>query len=296
MNKLLLTALLCCLGAPSVSAQSEPQLAGVPELLAMPEPAADFRFRYGDDPLQFADLRLPEGSGPFPVVVLIHGGCWKAEYDVGHLGAMAQALTESGTATWTLEYRRVGNEGGGWPGTFLDVSQGTDFLRNVAADHALDLNRVIVAGHSAGGHLALWLAARHKLAADSPLFRPDPLPVQGVIGLAPAADLELTYRNQTCSGASQLLMGGSPDEFPQRYRDGSAAALLPLGIPQVIVNGAHDPGWLAVSRAYQKEARALGEEVRVIVPPDAGHFELVMPTSTSFPTVRAAVEAMLDSL
>lgn len=295
MKRIFFSALFCCLATHPLYAQQAPELAGVPELLAMPQPAADSHFSYGDDPLQFAELRLPAGEGPFPVVVLVHGGCWLAEYDVGHLRAMAQALTESGAATWALEFRRVGNEGGGWPGTFLDVSQGVDLLRTAAAAHPLDLNRVIIAGHSAGGHLALWLAARHKLPADSPLYRPDPLPIIGVVGLAPAADLELTFRNQTCSGASQRLMGGTPEKFPQRYRDGSAAALLPLGMPQVIVNGAHDEGWLTVSRAYQEKARSLNEEVRLIVPPDAGHFELVMPESSSFPVVRAAIENMLAS-
>ncbi|HLF30262.1 MAG TPA: alpha/beta hydrolase [Xanthomonadales bacterium] len=294
MLRLLLTAMLPPSIPPVLLAQTEPKVAGVAELLAMPEPAADFRFQYGDDPLQFADLRLPSGDGPFPVVVLVHGGCWLAQYGVGHLGAMAEALTDSGVATWTLEFRRIGNEGGGWPGTFLDVSRGVDLLRDVAADHALDLDRVILVGHSAGGHLALWLAGRHKLPPDSPLYLPDPLPVKGVIGLAPAADLELTYRNQTCGDAAQRLIGGTPEEFPQRYREGSPAALLPLGVPQLIINGALDEGWLIVSRAYQEKARALGEEVRLVVPPDAGHFELVMPMSSTFPVVREAIEAMLQ--
>lgn len=288
-----LIAISLAMTTPDLQSQSEAKLAGVPELLAMPEPPADFRFQYGEDPLQFADLRLPSGEGPFPVVVLVHGGCWLAEYDVRHLGAMAEALTDSGVATWTLEFRRIGNEGGGWPGTFLDVSRGTDLLREVAADHTLDLNRVVLAGHSAGGHLALWLAGRHRLPADSPLYLPDPLPVKAVLGLAPAADLELTYRNETCGDAAQRLIGGTPEEFPQRYRDGSPAALLPLGLPQVIINGAHDEGWLTVSRAYQEKARLQGEVVRLIVPADAGHFELVMPASSTFPVVRATIEEML---
>ena len=288
-----LLILFFCLAPTTLFAETEPKLAGVPELLAMPEPPADVRMHYGEDPLQFADLRLPPGEGPFPVAILVHGGCWLAQYDVGHLGAMAEALTESGIATWTLEFRRVGNEGGGWPGTFLDVSHATDFLREAAATHPLDLDRVVIAGHSAGGHLALWLAARHKLPPDSPLWVANPLKLKGVLGLAPAADLELTYRNQTCSGVSQQLVGGTPEEFPERYRDGSASALLPLGLPQVIINGAHDPGWLIVSRAYQEQAAALGEDVQLIVPPDAGHFELVMPTSTTFPIVRSTIVDML---
>lgn len=297
MNRLLLVVLLSLSQASSMTQasadESGPKLAGVPELLAQPQPKPDFVHRYGDDPLQFAELRLPQGDGPHPVVALVHGGCWLAEYDIGHLRAMADALTVSGIATWTLEFRRIGNEGGGWPGTFLDVSRGLDALRAVATEHDLDLGRVVVAGHSAGGHLALWLAARHKVPTGSPVHTPDPLPVKGVIGLAPAADLELTYRNETCGGAAEQLVGGTPEEFPQRYHDGSPAALVPLGLPQLIINGAHDEGWLIVSRTYQEKARTAGEEVPIIVPPEAGHFELVMPTSATFPLVRAEIERML---
>ncbi len=294
MNPRTLVLLACLTITPTMSAQEKPRLFSVEELVAMPEPPADVRYTYGDDPLQFADLRLPEGDGPFPVAVLVHGGCWMAEYDIKHLGAMAEDLTHYGIATWTLEFRRIGNEGGGWPGTFLDVSAGTDLLRQAAAEHPLDMSRVVVAGHSAGGHLALWIAARHRLSPDSPLHVANPLELKGVIGLAPAADLELTHRNQTCSGSAAKLVGGTPEEYPERYHDGNAAALLPLGLPQLIINGAYDEGWLIVSRAYQEKAKSLGEEVPIIVPPDAGHFELVMPMSTSFPVVRDNIRTMLE--
>ncbi len=276
-----------------VVAQTEPKLFGVDELLAQPEPAADFTFSYGEDPLQFAELRLPSGSGPHPVAVLIHGGCWLAKYDVGHIRAMADALTDAGMATWTLEFRRISNDQGGWPGTFLDVGHGIDRIRNAAQEHSLDLDRVVLVGHSAGGHLVLWAAGRHRLPSESPLFIDDPLMVKGVIGLAPAADLELTFQNQTCSGAAQQLIGGTPEEYPQRYRDGSASALLPLGVPQLIITGSHDEGWLTVSRAYQEKARLAGEEVEIIVPPNVGHFELVMPVSSAFPIVQSAIKDML---
>lgn len=292
----LLTMMSTIVLANDSSEPVAPKLAGVPELLALPEPAADQRFQYGDGEFQFADLRVPGGDGPFPVVVLVHGGCWLAQYGLGHLAAMAQALTDAGVATWTLEFRRVGNEGGGWPGTFLDVAQGTDYLREVAAEHHLDLNRVVVSGHSAGGHLALWLAARHNLPPESELYIADPLPFAGVIALAPAADLELTYRNQTCGDAAQRLVGGTPEEYPQRYVEGSPAALVPLGIPQVIINGDQDPGWLEISRAYQGKAKAAGETVEIIIPPDAGHFELVMPTSNTFELVRDTILSMIPSV
>ena len=123
------------------------------------------KFSYGEDPLQFGELYLPAGDGPFPVVVLIHGGCWLAEFDQAHLRSLAVAARDSGFAVWNVEYRRVGNPGGGWPGTFLDVAAGTDYLRELARQHPLDLEQVVPVGHSAGGHLALWLAMRSQLTA-----------------------------------------------------------------------------------------------------------------------------------
>ena len=294
ISRMLLILLFLAAASSELLAQTEIKLLGVDELLSQPEPPADFRLSYGDNALQYADLRIPDGDGPHPIVVLIHGGCWKAEYNSGHLAAMAQAITEAGMATWTIEFRRIGDENGAWPETFNDVSKAIDWLPNIAAEHELDLDRVVLAGHSAGGHLALWAAARHKLAADSPLYVENPLPLKGVIGLAPAADLELTYRNQTCSGTSQLLIGGTPEEFPQRYHDGSAAALLPLGVPQLIINGDQDGGWLTVSKAYKEKARLQGEDVELIVPVNAGHFELVMPVSSAFPIVLESIETMLQ--
>ena len=146
--------------------------------------AADHRITYGDDPSQFGDLFLPQGDGPHPVLFLLHGGCWRAPYGLEPVGQMARTLADAGLAVWSLEYRRLGN-GGGWPHTFLDVAHGADLLRELATTYPLDLTQVVVAGHSAGGHLALWSAARPQLPADSPIYTPDPLPFQAVVALAP---------------------------------------------------------------------------------------------------------------
>lgn len=148
------------------------------DIQKLPTPPADHRIAYGTDPLQFGDLRLPHGKGPYPVVVVIHGGCWYSEYDLKHVASFSAALTRLGVATWSLEYRRIGNSGGGWPGTFQDVAHGTDYLRVLARTYSLDLKRVIVAGHSAGGASALWLAARGNFPKDSPLYKSDPLPLR----------------------------------------------------------------------------------------------------------------------
>ena len=113
------------------------------DLASFESPEPDERVAYGDDPLQFGELRLPEGTGPHPVVILIHGGCWLSEFDITHLRKLAAAVTRTGVATWALEYRRVGNPGGGWPGTFQDIARGADHLRVLAKTHPLDLDRVI---------------------------------------------------------------------------------------------------------------------------------------------------------
>ena len=128
-------------------------LISVQEALRWPNPEPLARIPYGDDPLQFGDLRLPPGDGPHPVVVVIHGGCWRSDFNLDYIGAFSDALTRSGVATWTLEYRRVGDPGGGWPGTLQDVASGVDHLRSVARDHPLDLDRVIIrfAGDSGDG-------------------------------------------------------------------------------------------------------------------------------------------------
>ena len=131
------------------------------ELQALPSEPPDLRAAYGTDSSQYGELRVPSGPGPHPVVVLIHGGCFKAAYaTLRDLAPMGDALRAAGIATWNLEYRRLGQTGGGWPGTYLDVASAVDHLRVLARQHPLDLGRVVIVGHSAGGHLAMWAAAR----------------------------------------------------------------------------------------------------------------------------------------
>ncbi len=131
---------------------------------ALPSKPADTKIPYGADPQQFGELRLPKGSGPFPVAVVIHGGCWVSNFaTLQNTAALSDALRDAGIATWNIEYRRADNPGGGWPGTFADVADATDKLREIAKAHPLDLSRVVTVGHSAGAHLALWAAARPKM-------------------------------------------------------------------------------------------------------------------------------------
>ncbi len=286
---IMILALLCAApGSPQTG------LLTVKDLLALPPSRADITIRYGKDPNQFGELRLPAGKGPHPVVIVIHGGCWLAEYDLRQIGPLAAHITRLGYATWSLEYRRVGNPGGGWPGTFTDIADGIDFLRDLAPTHDLDLQRVIAIGHSAGGHLALWAAARSKLPEDSALYRVDTLSLQGVIALAGVGDLTDLETQKGCGQASQSLMGGAPSEFPERYAQGSPQQLLPFQVPQILIHGRQDPIIaLTASQNFYARARASGDPCRLVVLPNAGHFEPVIPSSSAGENVREAIQSLL---
>ncbi len=240
--------------------------------------AADHRIPYGDDPSQFGDLFLPSNDGPHPVLFLLHGGCWRAQYGLEPIGQLARALADRGIAVWSLEYRRLGN-GGGWPNTFLDVAHGADKLRELADQYNLDLSRVVASGHSAGGHLALWSAARPQLSPESPIYTPDPLPFQRVVALAPVCDLERAVAWDICVDASDVLVGGHPRQMFENYYQGSPSALLPLGIRHVTINGALDdivP--IEYVSHFVESASKLGDDTTLIGVPDVGHFEIVLPT------------------
>lgn len=252
-------------------------------------PPPDARIAFGDHPLQFGELRLPDGPGPHPVAIVIHGGCWLSQYDIASIGSIAEALTDVGVAAWVIEYRRVGNPGGGWPGTFEDVAAGADYVRELADDFPLDLDRTIALGHSAGGHLALWLAARASLRADEPLYDPDPIALSGVVGLAPAPDLAFLHEQQVCGHVVDGLMGGSPEQHPARYRAGSPAEHAPLGVAQRLVIGAYDDAWAPVGRRYFDAVKASGDDVVVLDAEESGHFEMIDPSTSTWPLVEGAV-------
>lgn len=251
------------------------------------------KISYGNDPLQFGELTLPEGAGPHPVVVFLHGGCWLAKYDLPHTRALAGALSKEGFAVWNIEYRRVGDAGGGWPGTFLDVGSGADHLQTLAAEHKLDLDHVIASGHSAGGHLALWLAGRHKLPASSALHAENPLHVSAVLALAPASQLDELHKRGVCGNVVDKLLGGSPKVFPERYDHAMPSRLAPLGVPQVLLLGKLDTDWSWNGEAYLKDPKlAEDKTAEAIIAPDAGHFELIDPNTTTWVLVRDAMHKL----
>ena len=267
----------------------------VRDILQLPQPPPDHRIAYGDHPLQFGDLRLPQGEGPFPVVVFIHGGCWRSQYTLDHTAGFNAALARKGYASWSLEYRRVGDEGGGWPGTFLDVAAGTDHLRKLADEYPLDLNRVVAAGHSAGGHLALWLAARRNLPRSSLLYAPHPLSLKAVLSLAGVPDLKQAVDLGTCGKTVQLLMGGTPDEVPEHYQQGSPIELLPIGIPLRLIHAAQDsivPPRYGLD--FEKAAHSKGDNVQVIVLEDSGHFEMIAPETRQWVRVLQTLRSLFN--
>jgi acetyl esterase/lipase len=267
----------------------------VENILSLPHPEPDARIRYGGDSLQFGELRLPRGAGPHPVAIVLHGGCWRARYDVAHTRSFSDALRLQGIATWSLEYRRVGNEGGGWPGTFLDVAAGADHLRKLAASHELDLARVVAVGHSAGGHLALWLAARSRLDRESDIRGgSDPLPLAGVVSLAGVTDLARAVREKVCDTMAGELVGGRPEDRAPRFAESSPIERLPLGVPQRLVTGSLDavvPP--AFGEDYAAKARARGDDATHERIEGAGHFEVIAPGSEAFRVVLDAILGLL---
>ena len=271
------------------------------DLLKIPVAPGARRISYGTGPLQFGELRVPSGNGPHPVAVIVHGGCWVAKLGnlderavaLDLLRPMAAALTEAGIATWNIEYRRIGNDGGGWPGTFQDVANGADHLRKIARENQLDLDRVVSMGHSAGGHLALWLAARPKLPKKSDLYSEDPLRLKGVVNLDGPPDLKATLpMQQPVCGAPVItqLLGGTPDEQPQRYREASPAEMLPLGVRQELFAGRMFAVQVPV---YEQAAKQAGDLIDPVVMPEAGHFVFVDPGSAVWPRVLKSTRTLL---
>ena len=245
----------------------------------------DARISYGADSLQHADLRLPPGDGPFPIAVIIHGGCWQGWHGYRQVEKVAKLLTDMGWASWNLEYRQATTDGGGWTGTFDDIGNGIDAIRDATEEYPLDSSRIVTIGHSAGGHLALWAAARHKIPSASDLYSEDPLPIAGAISLGGIADLTVHFdqADRLCGEGVTLLMGGSPREVPNRYKYSSPASLLPLEVPQLLLHGIDDPSVpVSLVEGYAVKARQVGDQITLVVIPNAGHFETMAPRSDAW--------------
>ncbi|MEJ7902006.1 MAG: alpha/beta hydrolase [Thermomicrobiales bacterium] len=256
-------------------------------------PSAESRVSYGPHAVQFGDLRLPVGAGPHPCLVAIHGGFWRNRYTLDHLGHLCAALADVGIATWSVEYRRVGDPGGGWPGTFHDVTAGAAHLFQQAAELGIDRRRIGVLGHSAGGHLASWLASLAKVPIDSPI-RTMPLDFCAAMPLAGVLDLAQGWNEGLGNGAIEEFIGGSPAARAAQYAAASPMALCPSSVPHLLVHGTDDeivP--VMLSEAYVAEARRLGQAVSLLRLDGADHFDVIDPESAAWPAIRDAIVATM---
>lgn len=266
------------------------------DVLARPARPPDLTLPYGPLPEQLVDVRLPPRPGPAPLIVVLHGGFWRKRYDRSHAGPQSAALAAAGHVVATVEYRRVGMPGGGWPGTLEDAALMTDAVVGLVADAVpgrVDGSRVCFVGHSAGGHLVAWLAARHRLPERSPWRTAEPLaaavvPLAGVLDLAMADELALG------GNAARSLLGGPPRRHPDRWAVTDPARLLPTGVRTVLVHGTADgivP--VEVARSYAAAARAAGDDVVLHELPGVEHFALIDPLAPAWPHVLAAVAEAL---
>ena len=268
----------------------------VQDYMAQPRHAPDAVIHYGPAPAQVAELFLPKSKGPHPVVVLLHGGCFlKAFEGLAQTSAIAADLAGRGYAVWNVDYRKLGEPGAGYPGTFEDVATAIDRLRSEAAKYDLDATRVVALGHSAGGHLALWAASRGRIRASSPLHSPNPLPLRAAISMAGIGDLKgqgKVFALPCGDETLERLVDAARREDP--YADTSPAALLPPAAKVVMVHGVFDsvmPPYTGL--AFAEQVRKAGGSAEVVTLPDAGHFDVVIPTTAAWRSVVAVVEREL---
>ena len=245
------------------------------------------RISYGDDPDNFGDLYLPDAGSGHPVLVMIHGGGWSEDYGLGYTGPLAETLVGSGIAVWNIEYRRVGGRGG-WPQTLSDVDAATEAVNSVVQERArgrLDTDRVHVAGHSAGGHLAAWIAGRHTLGSGAPGAEPTVL-IRSATTMAGVFDLGLAVTNGH-DRYVRALLGGSPAEMPDRYRIASPIDEVPIGLPLHAFHGDQDMTVsIEQSRRYVAAAQSAGDPATLTVLPGVGHGEFGDPSSEAWAEVR----------
>jgi acetyl esterase/lipase len=270
------------------------------------------RMPYGAHPRQTGDLTVPRSKGPHPVLVLIHGGYWKPGVDRSTLVPLAEALSRRGYAVWNIDYRTIGADGGGWPGTFDDVAAAIDHLASIGPPVGLDLSRVAAVGHSAGGQLALWATARERVAARSPAVPAGTAPpgsalagirpvvsVQGAVSLAGVPDLAAAASVTGAGHPGELrravvdLLGGSPDQVAERYALASPRELLPLGVPQLLVHGLRDDRVpVQQARDYTAAAQRAGDHIRLIELPTGDHGDIARHDRPAWPDI----EAWLDTV
>lgn len=274
------------------------------DVLTRPARAPDAVVAYGAGADQVGEVWWPAaragpGAVPAALVLIIHGGFWQTEWDRAHVRPLAAALADAGYVVGSMEYRRIGSPGGGWPGTFDDVAAAVDRLPEmimaIAPDHART-DGVVLVGHSAGGHLALWAAAAHRLPSDLAWHSGDRSRIRGVVALAPVAALARGDREEVGDGAIVGLVGGHAEDVPERYAILDPAALAPSGVRTVVVHGTDDQQVpVEHSRAYVQHTAAAGDDVTLVEMIGTEHFALIDPLSTAWVSVLEAVRQVAGS-
>lgn len=257
---------------------------------------APIRLSYGPDADNIADLYLPDNTAEsLPVVVLVHGGGWQQDLDLSQFARMSRTLADRGLAVWNIEYRRGPDN---WANTLTDVDDATEALATVGQDAAggrLDLDRVHLAGHSAGGQLAAWVAARHLMPVDAPGAEPLIVPrsatiLAGVFDMARAA----TLGNDRYVPA---FLGGMPNQVPGRYKIASPIEYLPLDLPITALHGDADRTVsVNQSKVYVDAAKKAGDDAELVVLPGAGHGAFLDPTHTAWSTALDTITARAQTL
>ncbi|MFM9433052.1 acetyl esterase/lipase [Janthinobacterium sp. CG_23.3] len=267
------------------------------DYLALSGPQPTARIAYGSAPSQFVELFRPVGAGPFPVVLLVHGGCWTVKFGgIEQMHNVAGALAAQGIAVWSVEYRRVDEDGGGYPGTYLDMNMAIDKLEADAAAYQLDTARVVAVGHSAGGQLVQWIAGRGKLPPASPMFRANYLPIRQIISLGGLADLrnERDLIKSNCDRDMVQLTGVASAMRPDVFADTNAAELMPNGSTTLLITGELDTvSPPRIAHDYAQRARKAGDKVATLILPGASHYDEVAASSPSWnlilPEIRKAL-------
>jgi acetyl esterase/lipase len=293
-----LSAAIMATAATSLVAQ-EPRLLSPEDIVQLPSGTVDHRGAFGSDSMQFGELRLPPGRGPFPVAVVVHGGCFDARATLRVSAPMADALRREGIATWNVEYRSIEHPGGGWPGTYTDVGAALDHVRELARHFPLDTGRVVAVGHSAGAPLAVWGALRDRVPAGSPVRSAGAsLRLRGAVALGGPLDLApLIGHDELICGAPVItrLMGGSPSAVADRYSAVTPTGLAHPGIRVRLLSGEFDPVVPdSAARSSVERMRAAGANAEYRRLRGAGHFEVIAPGSNAWAAVVEAVRSLLS--
>lgn len=268
------------------------------DYLAMHGRSADEHVAYGPASSQFVELFRARGSGPFPVVVLVHGGCWARQYGgLRQIAPLAGALADKGWMVWSIEYRGIDEEGGGFPGTYLDVAQALQRLSGEASRLNIDLSRIVVVGHSAGAQLALWAAARHRIATGSALYSATPMRLPTVIGLGALPDLKDAGDIRRACGVNAVALTGKPQPGREEvFADTSPQSMLPIGSEMILINGELDSvAPPAIAKHFANDARRAGDSIRYIEVPNASHYDEVSIDSPVWPVLFRTIQTSFSS-